>query len=97
MGLAQYKIAMKIDEENTSYMLLEMVDDGHLPEHSLSNLVAVDRLDKILWIAETPVTKNDFYWKIYFDGDRLLAVSGIGELYEIDKASGKILNHKMIK
>ena len=97
MDLGNYQTKMKVDRGGVSYHLLTMVENGRLPESSVANLVATDLDDKIIWIAEPPATNHDCYWKIYFDGERLMALSGIGELHEIDKDSGKVLNHKMIK
>lgn len=95
MDLTNHKTKMKLDEGDIGYVLFSMYEDGILPKESVSNLIATDQNGKVIWVAERPTTNYDIYWEIYFNGGRLMALSGLGRLYEIDKNTGKILSSNM--
>jgi len=53
--------------------------------------------DRLVWEAEPPTTKYDIYFKIYLRDSKLMAVSGGGQLHQLDITTGKIINSIMTK
>ncbi len=97
MDLTKYPVKMRLEQGDISYVLLSMNENAAIPRESVSNLIAIDQNNNVVWVAEPPTTKYDIYWKIYFEDGKLLALSRLSILFEIDKTSGSILMSRLIK
>lgn len=88
------KQSVKIDE-----ITIVLLDDSDVvpKREGYKNLLAVDTLNNILWIADLP-SDSMFasYWTIEIDKDELLALSG-SFLCKIDLKTGKVLDVRFVK
>ena len=80
------------------YVLLLSIDRTLAPpKEGRKNLLAVDKDDNILWIAELPTKINDSYVEMkYLDGV-IKAESSNSFISEIDPDNGKIIKKYMAK
>ena len=97
MDYTKFKVNERLAKGTQIYLLLNMFENEVLPEESVSNVVAIDQENNLIWVIEPPHTKFDIYFRIYFNVDSLMAVSSGGQLHEIDERNGKIINSYMTK
>jgi hypothetical protein len=73
-------------------------DDKVTPRiEGYKNLLAVDKLDNVVWVADLPEgSMFSSYWTIKIDNNGLFALCG-SFLCEIDIKTGKVLNAKFVK
>lgn len=95
--MANRNIKEQIEYKGLVYIVYSMYHDELLPLESVSNITAYDKEGNLVWQIDPPTTKYDIYARMYFKDNHLFAVSNGGQLYEIDKDSGKIISSKMIK
>jgi hypothetical protein len=92
-----FKVKDKIVKGDVTYLLLSMYENEILPETGPPNVIVLDKKGNILWVAEPPTTKYDIYARIYFEEDKFFAVTNAGQVHEIDEATGKVVNSRMVK
>jgi hypothetical protein len=97
MASIAFNIINEVSKDDKKYIVLSMYENDLLPEGSVPNLVAVDKKGNIIWLAEPPTTAFDRYSNIYFEDNKLLALSAGSQLHHIDERTGKIISSRMIK
>ena len=97
MDYKNFKIKERIEHDDKTYLLLSLYENELLPEGSVSNIIAIDKKETLLWTIEPPTTKYDIYARMYFKDDVFIAVSSSGQIHQIDENTGKIISSKMIK
>jgi hypothetical protein len=94
----KFRFIKKIDIGDLSIILLEIDANLYPTKKGHRNLIAIDKNEDIVWIAELPNNGNyDSYFNIDFKDETLLAWTSNSSLCEIDSKTGKILNYKFIK
>lgn len=93
----KYIIADSVETDGLKILLFDSYQFLKIPKESVSNIIALDINNEIVWLAETPRTQFDIYHRMFINEKKLFAVSGGGELHEIDITTGKIINATMTK
>ena len=77
-----------------SILLLDLSPGKPAPKEGERNLLAVNKHDRILLIAELPSKLYDTYFRIKYDEEKdcLLAWSSHSYLAEIDLKSGRLIS-----
>ena len=92
-------IKKEIKWNHLKIQLLEISDPTKAPYQGISNLKAVDKVNNVVWYADTPKAHYDSYHDIELDSEKniLIANSGIGYRYILNPENGKILDNYLIK
>lgn len=77
--------------------ILLLSTSGIPPREGERNLLAVNKVDEILWIAELPTEVYDSYTEMKFVDGFIRAESSNSFVSEIDPDTGKILKKYMVK
>jgi hypothetical protein len=104
MKLDEYKMGDISNNTIRQYIDLNglkiiLLDDSHIPptEEGCKNLLAIDKLNNIVWIAELPAgSLFASYWTIEIKNNGLSALSGSFRC-TIDTETGKIINQQFVK
>lgn len=67
------------------------------PLEGRKNLLAIDKDDNILWIADLPTEGYDSYYEMKYEDGVIKARSSNSHIAEIDPETGKILKKYMVK
>lgn len=95
-GRINNKIKQSITIGNLDIVLLDT--SGLYPSREgFKNLLAIDQLDHIVWVAELPVDYlYSSYQSIELKNEELFALSG-SFLCKVDRETGHILSEKFVK
>ena len=92
------KVKKTLQWESTIIKLYE-VERKSVPIGDFANIEAFDTDGNLLWTADPPESKFDFYFDIKIDAanNALLAYTAISSLAKISLENGKTQDFKMIK
>jgi len=70
-----------------------------IPYNSVSNIIAIDSSDKVIWKAEAPRTHYEEYFDMEIDKEKkvLIANTGTGYRYFLNLENGRVLDFRLIK
>ena len=76
-----------------------LLDSKNLPpcKQGYRNLLAIDKFENVLWIADLPDNNLYFsYWNVKIDEGQLYALAG-SFLCRLDQKNGKVLGWQFVK
>ena len=83
--------------EDKRILLLSIDRTVGPPREGRRNLLAIDKEDNILWIAELPTEMYDSYYEMRYENGIIYGRSSNSFIAEIDPNTGEILKKYMVK
>lgn len=97
LGWKENKITRQKKFGDKKILLLSLDRTISPPEEGRKNLLAIDKEDNIVWIADLPTEVYDSYYEMKFENGTIYGRSSNSFVSEINPETGEILKKYMVK